>query len=78
MHEIGPFIGALRRRMRFLVPRKWLASHPKPRLGLRARRPSRARFELDAASPATSWVAWEISRRGRPAGTESSRPESEQ
>jgi hypothetical protein len=78
MHEIGPLIGALRRRMRFLVPRRWLASYPKPSLGLRARRPSRARFELDAASPATSWVAWEISRRGRPAGTELSQPESEQ
>jgi len=68
MHDIGPFIGALRRRLRRLVPRSWLVSDPGPNPGIRARRPSRARMELDSAAPATSWVAWEISRRGRPAG----------
>ena len=40
--------------------------HPLSSSGLRARRPARARMELDAESPAASWVAWEVSRRGRP------------
>lgn len=67
MHEIGPFIGGVRRRLRRLVPRRWLAPDPIPSTGLKARRPAKARMELDPASPATSWVAWEISRRSRPA-----------
>jgi len=68
MHETAPFVSALRRKLRFLVPRKWLVldSWPGPGSARRARRPTRARIELDAGSPASSWVAWEVSRRGRP------------
>jgi hypothetical protein len=66
MHELGPFIGALRRRLRFLLPRQWLSPRTSAGDGLRARRPSKARMELDPGSPAISWVAWELSRRGRP------------
>lgn len=67
MHEIAPFIGVLRRGARFFVPRSWLKSHVAPGTGSRPRRPSRARMELDPGAPAASWVAWEISRSGRPA-----------
>lgn len=65
MHETAPYIGALRRRLRALLPRKWLVSGSRSGAALRARRPARARMELDADAPASSWVAWEISRRGR-------------
>ena len=68
MHEIGPFIGGLRRRLRPVLPRKWLAPDPLSSSGLRARRPARARMELDAEKPASSWVAWEVSRSRRGAG----------
>lgn len=66
MHETATFIGALRRRLRFWLPRKWLAFDPRSGPAQRAGRPARARMELDAGAPASSWVAWEISRRGRP------------
>lgn len=65
MHELGPFIGRLRQRLRFVLPRKWLAPDPLSSSGLRARRPARARMELDAENPASSWVAWEVSRSRR-------------
>lgn len=68
MHEVAPYIAGLRRRLRALLPRKWLEVHPVSSAVFRARRPAQARMELDAESPATSWVAWEISRPGRPAG----------
>jgi hypothetical protein len=68
MHEVGPFIGALRRRLRRVLPHDWLAPNPVPGSGTRARKPTRARMELDAEAPATSWVAWEISRGGRRGG----------
>lgn len=67
MHETGPYIGALRRKLRFLLPRKWFATGSRGGATRRARRPARARVELDADAPASSWVAWEVSRRGRPA-----------
>jgi hypothetical protein len=70
MHEVGPYIGALRRRLGFLLPKRWLAPRAAAAAGLRAGRPSKARMELDPASPASSWVAWEVSRRGRPPGSE--------
>jgi hypothetical protein len=66
MHETGPYIGAWRRRLRFLLPRKWLEFDLRSGPALRARKPARARMELDADAPASSWVAWEVSRRGRP------------
>lgn len=66
MHETAAFIRALRRRIGWLLPRRWRQPHPLSSSGLRARRPARARMELDAESPAASWVAWEVSRRGRP------------
>jgi len=68
MHEVGPFIGRLRQRLRPLLPRKWLAPDPLSSSGLRARRPARARMELDPENPASSWVAWEVSRYRRSAG----------
>jgi len=66
MHEIAPRIGKWRRRLRFLVPRKWLAPAAVPGAGIRGRRPSPARMELDPESPAKSWAAWEVSRGLRP------------
>lgn len=66
MHETAPYIGALRRRLRVLLPRKWFASGSRSGGAMRARRPARARMELDSDAPASSWVAWEVSRRGRP------------
>jgi hypothetical protein len=66
MHEVGPFIGALRRRLRWVLPRSWLAPQPMSGSGLRPQRAARARMELDPGKPASSWAAWEISRRGRP------------
>jgi hypothetical protein len=67
VHEVGPFIGVLRKRLQRLLPRSWLASQTISASELRARQPAKARMELDPGSPASSWVAWEISRRGRPA-----------
>lgn len=66
MHETASYIAALRRRLGFWLPRKWLAFDARSGRAQRARRPARARMELDADAPASSWVAWEISRRGRP------------
>ena len=66
MHEVGPFIGALRRRLRYVLPRSWLAPQPMSSSGLRPQRAARARMELDPGAPASSWVEWEISRRARP------------
>lgn len=66
MHEVGVFIGALRRRLRHVLPRSWLVPPPMSGSGLRPQRAARARMELDPGAPASSWVAWEISRRGRP------------
>lgn len=66
MHEVGPFIAALRRRLRYLLPRRWLTPQPMSGSGLPPQRAARARMELDSGTPASSWVAWEVSRRGRP------------
>ena len=65
MHEAGGFLGELRRRLRPLLPAKWLTPSPLAAYGLRAIRPAVARIELDEEAPASSWVAWEVSRRGR-------------
>jgi hypothetical protein len=66
MHEIGPQVGAIRRLLGRWIPRAWLAVDSSSGAGLRARRPTRARTELDPKVPATSWVAWEISRSRTP------------
>ena len=66
MHEVGRFIGTLRRRLRYVLPRSWLDPQPMSGSGLRPQRPARARMELDPGAPAGSWAVWEISRRGRP------------
>lgn len=66
MHETAPYIGALRRRLRLLLPEKWFTSGARAGAAMRGRRLARARFELDPDAPASSWVAWEVSRRGRP------------
>lgn len=66
MHDVGRFIGALRRRLRHVLPRSWLTPRPMSSSGFRSQRAARARMELDPEAPASSWVAWEISRRGRP------------
>lgn len=68
MHEVGPFIGALRRRLGRLLPHGWLEPRPMSSAGFRARRPSSAQMELDPESPASAWAAWEISRRAGPTG----------
>lgn len=66
MHEAAPWIGALRRRLRLLLPGKWFVSGARAGVAMRGRRPARVRTELDPDAPASSWVAWEVSRRGRP------------
>lgn len=68
MHEIAPRIGKWRLRLRYFMPRRWLAPPAVPGVGIRARRPSAARIELDPESPAKSWAAWEISRGLRAGG----------
>jgi len=66
MHELAPVIAAWRCRLGRILPRRWSAPHPAA-AGLRARRLSPARMELDPASLADSWAAWELSRDHRPA-----------
>jgi hypothetical protein len=65
MHEAASFIGGLRRVLRPLLPKAWFEPCPLSRSGLRQRRPTLARMELDPEAPASSWAAWEVSRRGR-------------
>lgn len=57
------YIGELRRRLRPILPAKWLAPLPPTPPGLRPGQRSRAGMELEADAPASSWVAWEISGR---------------
>lgn len=68
MHELGRFIGRLRRALRAILPRGWLAIGAPPGRQARPRRAARARIELDPELPAESWAAWEVSRHGRPRG----------
>jgi len=67
MHETAPRVGGWRRWLRIVAPRDWLSPAAVPGSGLKAPRPSSARMELSPESPAKSWAAWEVSRRGRPA-----------
>jgi hypothetical protein len=57
------YIGTLRRRLKRLLPSRWLAPLPPTPPGLRASQISRAGMELEAEAPASSWVAWEVSGR---------------
>ena len=66
MHDLGRLIGRLRRALGAILPRGWLAIDAPSGRQVRPRRAARARTELDPASPAESWGAWEVSRLGRP------------
>lgn len=68
MHEVGPLVARWRRALRWLLPRAWLHPAGVPAAGIRARRLSPARMELEPGAPAKSWADWEISRRGRGSG----------
>jgi len=68
MHDLGRFIGRWRRRLRAILPARWLAIDPPSGPRQRRRRMTRARIELDPQSPAESWAAWEVSRHGWPRG----------
>ena len=78
MHDVAPLIGTWRRRLRMLVPRSWLSAESVPGARLRGGKPSPARIELVPESPASSWAAWEISRRARPESGGRGVPPSEQ
>jgi hypothetical protein len=78
MHDVAPLIGAWRRRLRLLVPRSWLSAELVPGARLRGGKPSPARMELVPESPASSWAAWEISRRAHPGNGGRGVPSSEQ
>ena len=68
MHEVGPLVARWRRALGWLLPRSWLYPAGVPAAGIRARRLSPARMELEPGAPAKSWADWEISRRGRGPG----------
>lgn len=73
MHAAGSFIGEFRRRLRPFLPRTWFAPCPMAPHGFRARQPAMARIELDPEAPASSWVAWEVSRPSRRPGAANGR-----
>ncbi|MEJ2516279.1 MAG: hypothetical protein P8080_10140 [Gammaproteobacteria bacterium] len=74
MEHAALYIGRLRRWTRPFVPRGWLAARRPLPPGVRPGQISRARMDLNAAEPASSWVAWEVSgRRARLSQRERSR-----
>ena len=68
MHEVGPLVARWRRALGWLLPRSWLHPVLVPAAGMRGRRLSGARMEVEPAAPAKSWADWEISRRARGSG----------
>jgi hypothetical protein len=68
MHEVAPLVARWRRALGWLLPRSWLHPALVPPAGIRGRRLSSARMELEPAVPAKSWADWEFSRRGRSSG----------
>lgn len=65
MHHVALFIGRLRQRVRPFVPARWLEPSPLSPHGLRPQRPANADMEIEPESPASSWVAWEVTPRRR-------------
>ncbi len=83
MHYAVLKLQALRDNCRRFLPARWVLpprGHPE---GLLPRKASAAGMELEKGSPASSWVAWEVSprqrggRRGMAAGSKSTGRDSE-
>jgi hypothetical protein len=63
---------ALRDRCRMILPKRWVVPPRSHTEGLYPRRASGTEMEIQRDSPASSWVAWEISSRQRRGGRRSS------
>lgn len=65
MHYAVLKLQALRDHCRRFLPERWVISPRSHIEGLYPRKASSADMELSSESPASSWVAWEISARQR-------------
>lgn len=65
MQKAALIIARLRRLLAPVLPRAWTAAVPEAELGPGPLKPSGAAMEIDPASPASSWVVWEVSPLGR-------------
>ncbi len=61
MQKAALIIARLRRLLAPVLPRAWTAAVPEAELGPGPLKPSGAAMEIDPASPASSWVVWEVS-----------------
>jgi hypothetical protein len=68
MHYAVLKLQAMRDRCRRFLPERWVVSPRSHAEGLYPRKASMAEMELSSDSPASSWVAWEITARQRRGG----------
>ncbi len=73
MEHAAKYAGRIRRRASSWVPASWLSSREALRTveGRKVRSP--AVMEVNPRKPSSSWVAWEVSRVRRDAGSEEGR-----